>query len=49
MVEGLRSRRLIPLTKAEKLAKAIRKVKAAGCSINKAAKEGGIDRRLLKR
>ena len=49
MVEGLRSRSLIPATKAEKLAEAIRKVTSAGCSINKAAKEGGIDRRLLKR
>ena len=49
MVEGLRTRRLIPLTKSEKLAEAIRKVTSTGCSINKAAKEGKIDRRLLKR
>lgn len=37
------------MTKSEKLAEAIRKVTSTGCSINKAAKEGGIDRRLLKR
>ena len=49
MVIGLRSRRLNPVSSAEKLSDAVAKVTGGSHTVNKAAKESGIDRRLIKR
>ena len=49
MVVGLRSKRQLDTSPAAKLTEAVAKVTTNQCTINKAAKEAGIDRRPLKR